>query len=76
MRIPKPRPILFASAMALGLAATAPAMSAEEWDMPMAYADSKLSQSKRQAVCRSGWHLHRWGIDHYRPCGRVALQGE
>ncbi len=40
MRIPKPRPILHASAMALGLAATAPAMSAEEWDMPMAYADS------------------------------------
>lgn len=40
MRIPKPRPILLASAMALGLAATAPAMSAEEWDMPMAYADS------------------------------------
>ena len=40
MQIPKPRAILLASAMAIGLAATAPAMSAEEWDMPMAYADS------------------------------------
>ena len=40
MRIPKPRPILLASSMAIGLAATVPATSAEEWDMPMAYADS------------------------------------
>ena len=76
MRIPKPRPILLASSMAIGLAATVPATSAEEWDMPMAYADSNYHSQNGKPVRRSGWHLYRRRIDHYRPCGRVALQGQ
>ncbi len=40
MQFSRKRSALIASAVAAGLAAATPAVSAEQWDMPMAYADS------------------------------------